>query len=75
MVWVNTDPGGVVEENTEIDRVIASVVYPAAELAEPGVVRHIEGDRFSLGELDGVKTERIGPSVVIPSGSDGEIRR
>ncbi|MGI8689175.1 MAG: 2-dehydropantoate 2-reductase [Thermomicrobiales bacterium] len=53
------DPGGIVEANTEIDRVIASVVYPAAELAAPGVVRHIEGDRFSLGELDGVKTERI----------------
>jgi len=53
------DPGGIVEANTEIARVIASVVYPAAELAAPGVVRHIEGDRFSLGELDGVKTERI----------------
>lgn len=53
------DPGGIVEANTEIDRVIASVVYPAAELTAPGVVRHIEGDRFSLGELDGVKTERI----------------
>ncbi len=53
------DPDGIVEANTEIDRVIASVVYPAAELAAPGVVRHIEGDRFSLGELDGVKTERI----------------
>jgi 2-dehydropantoate 2-reductase len=55
----SVDPGGVVEANTEIDRVIASVVYPAAELAAPGVVRHIEGDRFSLGELDGAKTARI----------------
>ena len=55
----SVDPGGIVEANTEIDRVIASVVYPAAELAAPGVVRHIEGDRFSLGELDGAKTERI----------------
>lgn len=55
----SVDPDGVVEANTEIDRVIASVVYPAAELAAPGIVRHIEGDRFSLGELDGVKTERI----------------
>jgi 2-dehydropantoate 2-reductase len=49
------DPHGVIET----DRVIASVVYPAAELPEPGVVQHIEGDRFSLGELDGAKTERI----------------
>src|SRR6185312_1725046 len=55
----SVDPGGIVEANTEIDRVIASVVYPAAELAAPGVVRHIEGDRFSLGELDGAKTERL----------------
>jgi len=42
-----------------VDRVIGCVVYPAAELAEPGIVRHIEGDRFSLAELDGSKTERI----------------
>ena len=55
----SVDPGGIVEANTEIDRVIASVVYPAAELAAPGVVRHIEGDRFSLGELNGIKTDRI----------------
>ena len=53
------DPGGVVEAHTEIDRVIACVVYPAAAIAEPGVVRHLEGDRFSLGELDGTRTERI----------------
>ena len=38
---------------------IGCVVYPAAELAGPGVVRHIEGNRFTLGELDGAKTERI----------------
>ncbi len=53
------DPGGVVEAHLEIERVIACVVYPAAELAGPGVVRHIEGDRFSLGELDGSKSDRI----------------
>jgi 2-dehydropantoate 2-reductase len=53
------DPHGVIEQNIETDRVIASVVYPAAELPEPGVVQHIEGDRFSLGELDGGKTARI----------------
>jgi 2-dehydropantoate 2-reductase len=53
------DPHGIIEQHIPTDRVIASVVYPAAELPEPGVVRHLEGDRFSLGELDGVKTERI----------------
>ncbi|MCD6077830.1 MAG: ketopantoate reductase [Ramlibacter sp.] len=41
------------------DRVIGCVVYPASELVEPGVVRHIEGDRFPLGELDGRITDRV----------------
>ncbi len=55
----SVDPGGVIEANLEVDRVIGCIVYPATELAAPGVVRHIEGDRFSLGEIDGQKTERI----------------
>lgn len=55
----SVDPGGVITANIPIDRVIGCVVYPAAELTAPGVVRHIEGDRFVLGELDGGKTERI----------------
>lgn len=41
------------------DRVIGCVVYPASELVAPGVVRHIEGDRFPLGELDGSSSERV----------------
>jgi 2-dehydropantoate 2-reductase len=53
------DPAGVIAAHIEIERVIGCVVYPAAELAGPGVVRHIEGDRFTLGELDGSKSERI----------------
>jgi 2-dehydropantoate 2-reductase len=53
------DPDGIVEANIDIDRVIGCVVYPAAELAEPGVVRHIEGDRFNLGELDNSKSDRV----------------
>lgn len=40
------------------DRVLGCVVYPAAEVPEPGNVRHIEGNRFSLGEPDGSKSER-----------------
>jgi len=40
-------------------RVIGSIVYPAAELVEPGVVRVVEGNRFTLGELDGQRTPRI----------------
>ena len=53
------DPDGTVEANMPIKRVIGCVLYPATELIAPGVVRHIEGDRFSLGELDGTKSERI----------------
>jgi 2-dehydropantoate 2-reductase len=53
------DSDGVVEQFTGVDRVIGCVVYPAAEIVAPGVIQHIEGDRFSLGELDGSKTERL----------------
>jgi 2-dehydropantoate 2-reductase len=55
----SVDPGGVIADHLPIDRVIASVVYPAAEVEQPGVIRHIEGDRFTLAEIDGAKTERI----------------
>ena len=53
------DPDGVIEAHIPVDRVIGCVVYPAATLVAPGVIQHLEGDRFSLGELDGAKTERI----------------
>ncbi|MGB3612158.1 MAG: 2-dehydropantoate 2-reductase [Elainellaceae cyanobacterium] len=55
----SVDPNGIVEANIPVERVIGCVVYPAAELSAPGVVRHIEGDRFSLGELDGSKSDRL----------------
>ena len=55
----SVDPGGVIADNLSIERVIGSVVYPAAEVEAPGVIRHIEGNRFSLGELDGSRSERI----------------
>lgn len=53
------DPGGIIAAHTEIERVIGCVVYPAAEIAAPGLIRHIEGNRFTLGEIDGSKSERI----------------
>ncbi len=55
----SVDPDGVIEENMEVSRVIGCVVYPAAEISAPGVIRHIEGDRFSIGEIDGSKSDRI----------------
>ncbi|CAN5386667.1 2-dehydropantoate 2-reductase [soil metagenome] len=54
------DPTGVVAAQIPAERVIGCVVYPASELIAPGVVRHIEGDRFPLGELDGSPSERVG---------------
>ena len=55
----SVDPDGALAEQIEGDRLIGSVVYPAAELVEPGLVRVIEGNRFTLGELDGSRSERI----------------
>jgi 2-dehydropantoate 2-reductase len=55
----SVDPGGVIADHLPIDRVIATVVYPAAEIERSGVIRHVEGNRFSLAEIDGAKSERI----------------
>jgi len=53
------DPGGVQWAKIGPERIIASVVYPAAEVIEPGVIKHVEGNRFSLGEPSGEKTDRV----------------
>jgi 2-dehydropantoate 2-reductase len=55
----SVDPGGVIGAAIDPGRLIGSVVYPAAELLAPGLVRVIEGHRFSLGELDGSRSERV----------------
>ena len=55
----SVDPSGVVGKMIPAERVLGCVVYPASELVAPGVVRHIEGDRFPLGELDGSVSERV----------------
>ncbi|MDA7475485.1 2-dehydropantoate 2-reductase [Planktomarina temperata] len=52
------DPGNAQWDGLGPDRVLGCVVYPAAEVVEPGVVKHIEGNRFSLGEPDGSKSNR-----------------
>lgn len=52
------DPGNKQWDGFGPDRVLGCVVYPAAEVIEPGVVNHIEGNRFSLGEPSGERTER-----------------
>jgi len=54
----SVDPGGVIARSIPYEQVLGSVVYPAASLVAPGVVAHEDGDRISIGEPDGAKTER-----------------
>lgn len=53
------DPGGRIWDRIGPERAIGCVVHPAAEIEAPGVIRHVEGDRFPLGEPSGEKTERL----------------
>jgi 2-dehydropantoate 2-reductase len=55
----SVDPNGVLAAKIPPERIIGCVVYPASELVAPGVVRHVEGDRFPLGELDGTASSRV----------------
>ena len=55
----SVDPTGDIYKKIPPERVIGCVVYPACELKAPGVVQHIEGDRFPVGELDGSTTARV----------------
>jgi 2-dehydropantoate 2-reductase len=62
--WAGTrvksvDPSGAIYDNIPCERVIGCVVYPAAELVAPGVVKHVEGNRFPVGEPDGTASERV----------------
>ncbi len=53
------DPDGIIAKHIPVDRVIGSVVYPASEVISPGVIKVIEGNRFTLGEIDGSDTPGI----------------
>ena len=53
------DPNNIQWNTITPERIIGCVVYPATEIIEPGVIKHIEGNRFSLGEPEGMQTERI----------------
>lgn len=52
------DPGGVICSAIESRRVVGSIVYFSTEISEPGVVRHTEGNRISIGEPDGSRSDR-----------------
>jgi 2-dehydropantoate 2-reductase len=55
----SVDPGGFILAHIPPERVIGCVVYPACELVQAGVVRHVEGDRLPLGELHGGTSDSV----------------
>jgi 2-dehydropantoate 2-reductase len=55
----SVDPNGIIERHIPCGRVIGCVVYPAAELISPGVIKHVEGNRFPVGEPDGSSSDRV----------------
>ena len=54
----SVDPGGVIARSIAPERVVGSIAYFATTLEGPGIIRHIEGNRLSLGEPDGTRSER-----------------
>ncbi|MFQ5637722.1 MAG: 2-dehydropantoate 2-reductase [bacterium] len=55
----NADPGGRIWNTLGPERAIGCVVYPSCEIVQPGVVKHLHGKRFMVGEPDGSKSERV----------------
>ena len=53
------DPGGVISSAIEARRVVGSIVYFSTEITAPGVIQHIEGNRITLGEPDGTRSDRL----------------
>jgi 2-dehydropantoate 2-reductase len=54
----SVDCDGVLASRIDAQRIVGCIAYPAAELVEPGLVRHVEGDRFPIGEIDGSRSAR-----------------
>jgi 2-dehydropantoate 2-reductase len=55
----SVDPGGAIAKSIEPERVVGSLAYFATDIAEPGVIHHTEGNRLTLGEPSGARTERL----------------
>ena len=66
----SVDPGGEIAKYIEPERVVGSLAYFATDIAEPGVIHHTEGNRLTLGEPSGARTERLKAlaDVLIASG-------
>lgn len=75
-VLETVDPDGKQWQGIGPERAIGCVVYPACEVIEPGIVKHLYGDRFSLGEPSGEKSERVKSisSVMIKAGMRAPVR-
>jgi 2-dehydropantoate 2-reductase len=59
MLLKRVDPGGVIGSSIDPSCVVGSIVYFSTDIVEPGVIRHTEGNRISLGEPNGTRTERV----------------
>jgi 2-dehydropantoate 2-reductase len=70
------DPDGALRQGLPPEQVLGCIVYPAAEIAEPGVVQHSYGDRFTLGEPDGSRSERASrlSALLIAAGLKAPVR-
>jgi 2-dehydropantoate 2-reductase len=70
------DPGGKQWKQLGPERAIGCVVYPAAEITEPGVIRHVYGKKFPIGEPSGERTERVQKlgEIMVAAGLDAPIR-
>ena len=73
----SVDPGGKQWDKIGPERAIGCVVYPATEVVEPGIIQHIEGNRFTLGEPSGEKTDRVRAlsKALIAAGLRAPVRR
>ena len=63
------DPDGAIERHLDPRQVVGAVVYAATSIAEPGVIEHIEGTRFTIGEPDGSRSERCRAIAAALTGS------
>lgn len=72
----SVDPGGTIARSIDIASVVGCIVYPATRVISPGVIEHLEGTRFSVGEPDGSKSERVSAiaSALIRAGLKSPVR-
>ena len=66
----NLDPSGAITRHIPAERILGCVVYPAAEVVEPGLVRHVEGKRIVVGELDNARSRRADAVVGLLKSAD-----